>query len=120
MPAYTFVCKECGNRRTEIARMSEVSELEPLCLICDRLMQRDYKADLFATANDSYRVPLHSDALAVAPSQRKEHETKFPYIKLDKKCRPILDNFKDHDRYLKESGCVKKPGKSRRRSTKVS
>jgi len=100
--------------------MSEVDKLKPVCLICDKSMQRDFKADLFATPNDSYRVPLHSDALAVAPSQRKEHQQKFPYIELDKKCRPILDNFRDHERYLKESGCVKNPGKNKRRSTKVS
>lgn len=120
MPSYTFACKDCGTRKTEVARMSEVGDLHPSCLECGRDMQRDYKSDMFSTPNDSYRTPLHSDSLAIAPSQRKEHEQQYPYIKLDSKCRPIFDNFKDHDRYLNETGFRKQPGKSKRRSTKVS
>lgn len=120
MPSYTFACKDCGTRKIEVARMSEYDSLHPVCLVCDEPMTRDRQADLFSTPNDSYRVPLHSDALAIAPSQRKEHEQLYPGIKLDNKCRPIFDNFTDHDAYLKATGFQKNPGKNKRRSTKVS
>ena len=72
--------------------MREYDNLCVICHECGKHMVRDMRADLFNTPNDSYTKPLHSDALAIAPSQRKEHEQKFPYIKLDKKCRPIFDN----------------------------
>ena len=120
MPSYTFACKDCGTRKTEVARMSEVSDLHPVCLQCNEPMVRDYQSDLCNTPNDSYSKPLHSDALAIAPSQRKEHERLYPYIKLDEKCRPVFDKFTNHEKYLKATGFFKNPGKSKRRSTPVS
>ena len=62
----------------------------------------------------NYERPIHSDALAVHPDQRAEHEKKFPYIELDKQNRPIFDNFVRHEKYLKEIGCVKEPQKLRK------
>jgi len=120
MPMYTFICTECGVRKTEVASMAEVDSLKPFCLNCGNDMGRDYKADLFSTPNDSYRTPIHSDSLAIAPSQRKEHERDYPYIKIDEKCRPVFDNYGDHKKYLDATGFTKNPGKSKRKSVKVS
>ena len=116
MPTYTFACKDCGARKTEIVHMDEVSDLHPVCLNCYKAMGRDYQADLCNTPNDSYSRTIHSDALAIAPSQRKEHEQKYPYIKLDEKCRPMFDKFGPHERYLRETGFQKNPGKNKRKS----
>lgn len=55
----------------------------------------------------NYRHPVHSDSLAIHPSQRVEHESMFPNIRIDKQCRPIFENFVDHEAYLKKCNLVK-------------
>jgi len=119
MPMYTFACKDCGTSKTEFVHKYD-DLVAPECLRCGDIMDRDLAADSFHTAGDSYSKPIHSDALAVSPLQRKEHEELFPYIKLDHKCRPIFDNYKDHQRYLDETGHFKARKKNRRRTTKLS
>jgi len=55
----------------------------------------------------NYKHPIHSDALAIHPDQRAEHEKMFPNIRLDGQNRPIFDNFVDHQSYLDKCGLVK-------------
>ncbi len=59
----------------------------------------------------NYKHPIHSDAMAISPDQRAEHEKLFPNIKLDPQCRPIFENFVDHEAYMKKCGIVKTPKK---------
>lgn len=119
MPAYSFCCKDCGTRKTEFVH-KYVDLVVPMCLECNKKMNRDWGEDRVHAHKDSYSRPIHSDSLAISESQRKEHERLFPYIKLDHKCRPIFDNYRDHQRYLDETGFVKNPGKSKRKSVKIS
>ena len=119
MPEYSFICNDCGVRKTEYVKRHADLEV-PNCLQCQQPMARDFNTDLINTPGDSYRNPIHSDSLAISPEQRKEHEQKFPYIKLDDKCRPIFDKFGPHERYLEETGFQKLPGKQRRRMKRVS
>ena len=119
MPMYTFACKDCGTSETEFVHNYD-NLAAPICPNCGKIMGRDLVADSFHTPKDSYDKPIHSDALAVSPLQKEEHERLFPYIKLDEKCRPIFDNYKDHQRYLDETGHFKARKKNRRRATRIS
>jgi hypothetical protein len=62
----------------------------------------------------NYTKPIHSDALAIHPDQRAEHEKLFPDIRIDSECRPIFDNFTKHEAYLKKTGFRKETQKIRR------
>ena len=62
----------------------------------------------------NYLNPVHSDALAIHPDQRAEHEQLFPNIRIDKQNRPVFDNFKDHEDYLKKTNMVKVRQKTHR------
>lgn len=73
----------------------------------------------FRVHGASYHKAIHSDALAIHPDQRKEHERQHPDIKIDEKCRPIFDNFKAHDKYLEDTGYVKNRAPNKPRTVKA-
>ncbi|KKN53879.1 hypothetical protein LCGC14_0598380, partial [marine sediment metagenome] len=85
MPLYKFAC-DCGYKQEVTWPMSRSSELLRCERGCDGRMYRVYN---FHNKGMSYKRPIHSDSLAIAPSQRNEHEQRFPNIKLDNQCRPI-------------------------------
>ena len=119
MPIYSFVCEHCGNTDERIRSMKN-SDRVCLCLECGKPMSRDIAADIpFVSGGHDYRRAIHSDSLAISPDQRAAHEKQFPYIKLDNECRPIFDNFKNHERYLKETNFKKEPQKIRHRKHKT-
>jgi hypothetical protein len=89
-----------------------------LC-ICGADMHRDIAADVPFVSGGEYHKAIHSDSLAISPDQRAEHERQFPNIKLDSECRPIFDNFKDHDAYLKKCGFKKERQRIRRKTKKL-
>lgn len=84
---------------------------------CTQLMKR--QVSIPRVHSDSYRKPIHSDALAIHPSQREEHMRKYPDVKLDNENRPVLDSYKKHDEYLEKRGVYKPPGRKRRKGTKI-
>jgi len=89
------------------------------CKLCGFAMNRDYQADLFAPGNKDYAAPLHSDSLAISPDQVKEHQRLFPDVKIDLECRPVFENYKQHDGYLKKTGFVKHRQKTRKKGRKL-
>jgi len=90
------------------------------CGYCGKSMLRDIAADMpFVSGGHDYRRAIHSDSLAISPDQRAAHEKQFPYIKLDSECRPIFDNFKNHERYLKETNFKKEPQRIRHKTKKL-
>lgn len=107
MPCYTFLCPKC-NKQEEVVRPMADAEKPWQCTSCLVPMRRNFKADLPFASGGDYSRPIHSDSLAVSPSQRTEHEKAFPNIKLDSECRPVFSNFQDHDNYLKKTGFRKK------------
>ncbi len=113
MPEYSYICNLCYDKRTIVAGIHE-DHNDQVCG-CGALMGRDYMADKPRVHADSYHKAIHSDALAIDPSKRKEHERLHPDIKLDSKCRPVFDNFKAHEAYLEHTGHVKLPGKNKRK-----
>ena len=114
MPLYTYRCGVCGEQKEIIHSMNETKL--PTC--CGKVMYRDYRVDLPNAGNREYRKPIISDSLAISPEQRKEHERLFPDIKLDPECRPVFDEFKKHEKYLKDTGFRKAPQRIKRRFTK--
>jgi len=115
MPAYDYKCDNCGNTENFIAPMKDASK-ERYCPVCKKKMYRLYK---FNIGNREYAKPLHSDSLAINPSQKEEHRRRFPNIELDSDCRPVFKNFKEHDGYLKKTGFVKVPQKTKKKGKKL-
>jgi putative FmdB family regulatory protein len=106
MPTYAYRCPQCG-RDDEVLKPMTASNTVETCRQCGAVMNRDYMAEGVHTSADSYNRELHSDALAIHPSQRAEHERRYPDVPLDAACRPILQNYRQHSEYLEARGVVK-------------
>ncbi len=120
MPMYSFKCK-CGNV-TEVVRPMKESDAPAMCQGpsgCGAYMERDFKADLFHTADDSYQAPLVSDSMAISMDQVAEHKRECPDIEITKEGQPVFTSYKQHEAYLKKTGFVKSPKKKRRNETHV-
>lgn len=74
---------------------------------CSKCKSSKTGVDINIAIHGNYQRPIHSDALAISPTQRAEHERLFPNIRLDKMCRPIFEKFTDHEAYLEKCGIVK-------------
>ena len=118
MPMYSYKCFHCGVGKTVMKPMSKSDRVEQ-CDECSRILLRDFKADLFHTANDTYDKPIISDSMAVSPDQIAEHRATFPDIRMTDQGQPIFENYAKHEAYLKKTGFVKHPGKIRKRVKKV-
>ncbi|MCP4541703.1 MAG: hypothetical protein GY832_31615 [Chloroflexi bacterium] len=118
MPVYAYVCDMCGNREDIVKPMAE-SSLPVICSGCSDLMRRDLMAGSPRCQKDSYTKDIHSDALAIHPEQRAEHQRLYPDVPLDKACRPVFTNFGQHDAYLEKRGKHKPQGRNRRRMTRI-
>ena len=118
MPVYSVVCPKCGAKDERVRAMKDVNKA---CMCtCGTRMNRDFAADLpFASGGDYGARAIHSDSLAIAPSQRAEHEKLFSNIKLDAQCRPIFDNYRDHQNYLNKCNLVKERKKIKPRGKRI-
>ncbi len=121
MPTYTFVCDKCHRAGEKILPMQEADEPQ-FCSVCDSEMRRDFQADLPFTAGRDYHRAIVSDSLAISIDQVAEHRKHFPDIELacdGVSARPVFDNYKRHDDYLKKTGFKKSPQKIRRRGKRI-
>lgn len=109
MAVHNFVCDECNivihDTTTEIHKCSKCG--------------KDMRWDINVAIHGNYKRPVHSDSLAIHPSQRAEHERMFPNIRLDKQNRPIFDNFVDHENYLEKCNLVKHPQRMKPKGKKI-
>ncbi|MCK4820551.1 zinc ribbon domain-containing protein [bacterium] len=119
MPFYVFSCPDCGRERTLLREIKHRND-DALCVECGVTMHRDLCAEKpnAQSRGKLYSKEIHSDSLAISPTQVEEHKRLFPDIKIDSQSRPVFDNFKDHDAYLEKTGFVKMPGKKKRKSRK--
>lgn len=115
MPAYTFICDECGAERTIV---HAIREAHPPQTCCGKTMRQDFSSIRVAGIR-AYRKPIHSDTLAISLSQVAEHQRLFPDIKLDSQCRPVFENYQQHESYLKKCGFVKQPQRSRPKGRRI-
>ena len=118
MPVYSFQCPKCGIT-DECVRTMKNANKKCMCT-CGARMNRDFAADLpFASGGDYGSRAIHSDSLAINPSQRVEHEKFFPNIKLDSQCRPVFDNFSSHQKYLDKCNLVKERKKIKPKGKRI-
>lgn len=110
MPLHNFVCDKCM-----VSVQDESTKGVHTCPECGG----DMRWDINISIHGNYRRPIHSDSLAISPTQRAEHEQKFPDIKLDDECRPIFDNFRSHDNYLKKTGFKKERQRLKPKSKRI-
>lgn len=117
MPLYSFICPKCENKEERVRAMQNADK-QCTCTECGTKMNRDFAADLPHAAN-TYKKPIHSDSLAINPEQREEHLKTFSNIKLDDQCRPIFDNYRDHQNYLNKCNIVKERKKIRPKGKRI-
>ena len=116
MAIYTFKCPRCQQRKEVMKSMKDLQGES--CCNCNIDMVRDFQADLPHAAKD-YSRPIHSDALAISPTQITEHKQRFPNIELDGACRPVFDNFANHEAYMKKCGIMKHPQKTKPKGKRI-
>ena len=117
MPTYCFKCKQCGNHTEEIRHMSEAGN--PQLCECGNKMGRDYGSEGAIDSGRDYSTPLVSNSLAVSMSQIEEHKRAFPDVQITNEGQPVFHGFKQHDGYLKKTGFIKHPKKSKKASKKI-
>ena len=101
MVEHKFVCDACN------ILIKDSSTEVHVCPQCGE----DMRWDLHVAIHGNYKTPIHSDSLAINPCQVAEHKKMFPNIELDGDCRPVFDNFQNHEAYLDKTGFVKLPKK---------
>ena len=118
MPFYAFKCPKCS-REQELFREIKNRNISIICE-CGNYMERDLPAESphAQSRGRMYGRPIHSDALAISPTQVAEHKRLFPNIEIDSECRPVFDNFPDHEAYLEKTGFIKHRNAPKRRPTK--
>ena len=110
MPIHNFICKACN-----ISIQDTTTKGAHNCPECGEEMWCPFGGGI----GGHYDRPIHSDSLAINPCQVKEHREKFPNIDLDSQCRPVFDNYTDHEAYLKATGFVKPPQKIRNKGKRI-
>lgn len=105
-----FTCDDCG-----ITIQDHITKEIHRCPKCDK----DMRWDLNISIHGNYKHPVHSDALAISPTQIAEHKRLFPNIRLDKACRPIFEKFTDHEAYLKRCNIIKHPQKIKPKGKRI-
>ena len=104
MIVHDFICDNCG----VVIQDTDTRKIHR-CKNCDS----DMRWDCNVAIHGNYSCPVHSASLAISPSQIEEHKKMFPNIRLDGECRPIFDNFTEHENYLKKSNMIKEPQRIR-------
>lgn len=107
MPMYHYQCRGCDYVFREIRTIDARNDLTH-CPNCKSLAERSSGTESPSIRGKNYSHPLHSDSLAISPSQIAEHRKLFPNIKIDGEGRPIFKNYRQHDDYLETCGFDKK------------
>ena len=110
MVDHYFTCDDCG-----ITIQDHTTKKIHRCYKCGK----DMRWDLDIAIHGNYQRPIHSDALAISPTQIAEHKKLFPNIRLDKACRPIFEKFTDHEAYMKKCGIMKHPQKIKPKGERI-
>lgn len=115
MPVYDYECDDCGEQVQEMRSIADRRN-ESECLLCGGNMS---KVILSAAAiHGNYDRPIVSDSMAVSIDQIAEHKRLFPDIRITDQGQPIMENFTQHEAYLKKSGLIKWPGKIKTATSK--
>ena len=111
-------CGECGS-----LYRNDTDGVVYLCPECDTILECvvrdivfDNKPEIMGTP---YKVPIHSDALALTPDNVAEHKEKFPDIEIDSENRPVFTNAKQHQEYMNKCGIRKQTQKTGQSKGKI-
>ena len=101
-----WVC-DCDNKSRTCE--SEHADPVPICSMCgSKMYMKGHRIQgsqrTFNILGYGYAKPVHATSLGINPSQIEEHKQLYPDIKLDSECRPVFENFRQQDAYLKKTG----------------
>ncbi len=101
-----------------IEKCAECDEL-PSGKICPTCLKQFEGMELsgrpFNIKGAPYGQPIHSDAMAIQPSQVAKHRERFPDVKIDSQCRPVMENSDQHQKYMDACGFVKQRQSTKRK-----
>jgi len=108
MPLYYYQCKICNSTDSDIRVIADRND-SMVCCECGGVMERAVGLENpNIVRTEDYADPLHSDSLAINPSQVAEHRKLFPDIEIDSQGRPVFKKYRQHDKYLEACGIDKK------------
>lgn len=107
MPLYYYICDGCKIEFSDIRNIANRNDVKK-CSKCGANIVRNSGIESPSIRGRDYNRPIHSDSLAISPSQIAEHKKLFPNIEIDNEGRPIFDNYRRHDDYLEKCGFDKK------------
>ncbi|MBW2604701.1 MAG: zinc ribbon domain-containing protein [Deltaproteobacteria bacterium] len=110
MPMYVYRCGKCTKVVGVIKPMAD-SDCAEKCPACGHPMRKHFADNIPTVYQDGYSKDLHSDALAIHPSQRAEHRERYPDVEIDHLNRPVLTSVKQADKYYDGRGVVKAGGR---------
>lgn len=120
MPLYNFYCPFCKHKQSIISSMQDRrNHKKEYCEKCNKELERDFRGMNFGIGNKEYFHPIHSDSLAIMPSQVEDHKQMFPNVRLDSECRPIFTSVKQHDDYINKVGVTKEPQKIKPKGKRI-
>lgn len=109
MAEHKFICGKCGT-----VTIDTTTKGIHICPKCKSEMAMDCRIAI----HGNYQHSVHSDSLAIMPSQVEEHKRLFPNIEIDSEFRPVFDKFTEHQKYLDATGFQKLPQKIRHAGAK--
>ena len=103
MPTYIYSCSKCHAAKEDSCRMADKKESLPC--ECGSVMNRDFGLEGPSKSNGDYE--LISDSLAINPCQTKAHYKLFPDVVVLPDGRLKFNSFRNHDKYLDQTGFYK-------------
>lgn len=118
MPLYCYRCQNCG-ATDEIVKTMKDADRQESCVICDKVMVRDYGAESKGVVGTEKGETFWSQSLAISPSQAAEHKRLFPNVRVRSDGCIGFDSVKERDAYIDRTGFYKVPGKSKRKGKRI-
>ena len=110
MAIYAYTCSKCHRQEDVVKPMADSDRAEE-CPTCGYPMRKHFADNVPTVYQDGYSHDLHSDALAIHPSQRAEHQERYPDVKIDHLNRPVLTSARQADKYYDGRDVVKAGGR---------
>jgi hypothetical protein len=124
MPIYCYRCPKCDAARDVVKPMRQAGD-EEYCTRCAQegdgtvVLNRDYGNERKGVTGTRKGKTFWSQSLAISPSQANEHERMFPNVRVRADGCLGFDSVKERSDYCDRTGFYKRPGKKRRRTTKI-
>ncbi len=115
---FIAVCLQCyDGKKGRITGVNRIDEDEPPCVVCGEPLYLVYTSKNPGGGSGDYK--LISESLAINPVQTKAHRKLFPGVEVFSDGRLQFNSFRQHDRYLKQTGFVKHTQKIKPKGKRV-